>query len=172
MINQPPVLVVREQKSVAVAVLLSFFFGPFGMFYSTTTGAVVMLAVNLVIGCIGFLTLGIGWFLYIGTWIGGIIWAAIEANNYNTRLVAPVVPVVPVIPAVQMMPPSQPYVQSGPYQQPGSMPSQYPQSGPYQQPGSMPSQYPQSGPYQQPGSMPSQYPQSGPYQQPGQYPQQ
>jgi hypothetical protein len=163
-----PVVMVKEQKSVAVAIVLSFFFGPLGMFYSTVTGALVMLGINFVIFFVGLLTLGLGWFLYFFTWIGGIIWAAVEANNSNKKLVTPVMPVAAVMPGV-VVPGSMPVVYqapSAPLPQPGSIPNPYlSQPAPYQQPGSMPN------PYQQPGSMPDPYQgQSGPYQQPGSMP--
>lgn len=166
--NQPPVgvapvVVVKPPKSVGLAVVLAFFFGPFGMFYATTTGALVILAIDLIVlGPITVLTLGIGGVLYFAPWIAGMIWAGMAVNSSNRLLVAPLAPVMPVIsvsgPAVG------PYQgQSGPYQQPGSMPNPYQQApGPYEQP---------SGQYQQPGSMPNPYQgQSGPYQQPGQMP--
>lgn len=144
--NQPPmgvapVVVVKSPKSVGVAVVLAFFFGPFGMFYATTTGALVMLAIDIIVlGPITVLTLGIGGVLYFAPWIAGMIWAGMAVNNSNRLLVAPVAPVMPVVsvsgPAVG------PYQgQSGPYQQPGSMPNPYQgQPGPYQQPGQMPPQ--------------------------------
>ena len=39
------IYVVQAPKSVGVAFVLTFFFGCFGMFYSTVTGALVMIAV-------------------------------------------------------------------------------------------------------------------------------
>jgi hypothetical protein len=168
-----PVVMVREQKSVAAAIILAFFFGPLGMFYSTITGALVLLGVNLVLFFLGLITFGLGWFLFFFTWIGGIIWAGVEANTSNQRAVMPVTPVAAVMPGVIMpapMPivyqiPSVPYPQPG-YPPPGALPPPYQgRSGPYQQPGSMPNPYPgQSAPYQQPGSAPN------PYAQPPHYP--
>src|SRR5579885_3295767 len=97
-----PVVVLKEQKSVALAIVLAFFFGPLGMFYGTVTGALVMLSVTLVLFLLGFITFGLTWFLFFFTWIGGIIWAAVEANSSNQRLVTPVVPVVGVVTPVVM----------------------------------------------------------------------
>jgi hypothetical protein len=46
----PPVVVInRPTKSVFVAFLLTFFFGPLGMFYSTVGGAIVMLLASIVL---------------------------------------------------------------------------------------------------------------------------
>ncbi|WP_219108404.1 hypothetical protein [Austwickia sp. TVS 96-490-7B] len=76
---RPPVVIVNDRKSVTVALLLAFFFGPLGMFYSTVVGALVMMLVNLVVG---ILTLGLGLFL---TWPAGLVWAAIAVSEYNDR---------------------------------------------------------------------------------------
>jgi|GEM_PF-5303219 len=158
-----PVVVMKPPKSVGVAIVLAFFFGPLGMFYATVTGALVMLLLDvIVIPIIGVLTLGLGFGLYFFTGIGGIIWAAVAASNSNKAVAVAAVPMAAAVMPGVVMPGSMPMgnqMQSGPYQQPGSMPN------PYQQPGSMPDPYQgQSGPYQQPGSAPS------PYQQPPQYP--
>lgn len=70
-------------KSVGVALLLTFFFGSFGMFYSTITGGIVMSCVNLFLFLLGFLTLGFTWFGFFITAPICMIWAAIAANETN-----------------------------------------------------------------------------------------
>lgn len=77
---QPQQIVVKTQKSMGVAILLSIFFGPLGMLYSTVTGGIVMLLVNIVVG---IFTLGIGLFF---TWPIGVIWAAVAVNSHNSKL--------------------------------------------------------------------------------------
>jgi len=42
--NQQTVVVVSDGKSVGVAFLLAFLFGPLGLLYASTTGAIVMIA--------------------------------------------------------------------------------------------------------------------------------
>lgn len=76
-----PVVVVG-QKSVIVAVLLAFFFGPLGMLYATPVGALVMFGINLVVG---IFTLGIGLAI---TWPACAIWAGIAADKHNKILAA------------------------------------------------------------------------------------
>lgn len=66
-----------HEKSMAAAILLSLFFGPFGMFYSTITGALVMLFAGTFFNII---TLGFGMFL---TWPAGILWSALATNTHN-----------------------------------------------------------------------------------------
>jgi hypothetical protein len=73
--TQQHVVIVKSQKSVGVAIILSILFGPLGMFYSTVGGAIVMMVVNLLAL---LLTAGIG---LIITWPIGIIWAAVAAKN-------------------------------------------------------------------------------------------
>lgn len=51
-----------RNKSVLVAFLLTLFFGPLGMFYSTVGGAMVMLILSLLLGVVTFgLSIAITW---------------------------------------------------------------------------------------------------------------
>lgn len=75
------VVVVTPTKSAGVAILLTALFGPLGMFYSTITGAIVMIVVSLVVA---LFTLGFGLLL---TWPICIIWAALAASSHNKKLV-------------------------------------------------------------------------------------
>lgn len=76
------VIIVASQKSVGIAILLTVFFGPLGMLYSTVTGAIVMIIVNLLAI---FLTAGLG---LIITWPICIIWGAVAASSHNKKLLA------------------------------------------------------------------------------------
>ncbi len=78
--TQTHTVIVKSTKSVGVAILLSFFFGPFGMLYSTIAGGLIMMVVD---GLAFFLTAGLGLFL---TFPIGIVWAAVAASNYNKNL--------------------------------------------------------------------------------------
>jgi hypothetical protein len=75
------VVAYREPKSVALAVLLAFLFGPLGMIYSTGTGAVVMFLVNVLLV---LPTLGLILLITIPV---GMLWAGIAASNSNQRVV-------------------------------------------------------------------------------------
>ena len=65
-------------KSVGVAFLLTFLFGPLGMFYATVSGAWIMLAVS-VVGAL--LTVGVS---LVITWPLCIVWACVAASNSNS----------------------------------------------------------------------------------------
>ena len=80
--QQRQVLVVRAPKSVGVSIMLTIFFGPLGLLYSSVAGGLVMLVVSVVVG---FLTLGIGLFV---THPICIIWGAVAASTYNKKLLA------------------------------------------------------------------------------------
>jgi hypothetical protein len=73
-------VVVNAGKSVVVSILLTFFFGPLGMFYSTVLGAVIMLVLYVLIGIV---TLGLGLIVLHPI---AIIWGAIAVSNYNKKL--------------------------------------------------------------------------------------
>ena len=69
-----------KQKNAGTAALLTFFFGPLGMFYSTTIGAIVMM---ILYPLIGITTVGLGLFILHPV---AIIWAAISANSHNKKI--------------------------------------------------------------------------------------
>jgi len=74
--------VVVPTKSVGVAIMLTLFFGPLGMLYSTIAGAIVMFIATLLAL---LLTAGLGLFV---TWPVGVIWSAVAASSYNTKLLS------------------------------------------------------------------------------------
>ncbi len=69
-----------QRKSILVSLLLTFFFAPFGMLYSTKLGAIVMLVLYL---SLGIPTLG--WAL-AGLHPIAMIWGAWAADRYNRAL--------------------------------------------------------------------------------------
>ena len=73
----PAYVLVAPPKSVGVAILLTVFFGPLGMLYSTVPGALVMMFVSFVLA---IMTAGISFFI---TWPVCIIWGAMAADSYN-----------------------------------------------------------------------------------------
>lgn len=76
------VVVVSETRSVGVAILLTVLFGPLGMLYSTVAGALVMIAVSIVLA---FFTLG---FSILLTWPISILWGALAASTHNQRVIS------------------------------------------------------------------------------------
>jgi hypothetical protein len=79
----PAVVAVSPPKSVGVAFVLTFFFGPFGMLYSTVSGALIMLAVSFFGGLIvGIMTMGLAWLVWgPAMWLTSIIWGCLAAEH-------------------------------------------------------------------------------------------
>ncbi|CAN5484391.1 hypothetical protein BH10ACI4_BH10ACI4_09160 [soil metagenome] len=69
--------IMSKQKSVVFSLVLTFFFGPFGMLYSTIVGAVIMLVLYVVLGIVTF-----GWAIAALHPIA-MIWGAVAANQSN-----------------------------------------------------------------------------------------
>ena len=77
---QQTVVIVGKQKSVGVAFLLAFLFGPLGLLYASVVGGIVMFFVT---GLVAIVTLGLGLLI---TWPVCIIWAIIAANDANKKM--------------------------------------------------------------------------------------
>jgi len=86
----PAVVAVSPPKSVGVAFVLTLFFGPLGMLYSTVSGALIMMAVSFFGGIIvGILTLGLAWLVWgPAMWLTSIIWGCIAAEQRPAQVVA------------------------------------------------------------------------------------
>ena len=71
-----------KDKSVALALLLTFLFGPLGLFYASTTGAVAL----IVLAAAGVVpTLG---YVLIFVWPASMVWGAIAASNQHKAFLA------------------------------------------------------------------------------------
>ena len=73
----PPVTMYVRQKSMLLSLVLTFFFGPFGMFYSTILGGFVMLAAYLIVGIVT-----LGWGLAVLHPVA-MAWGAWAVHAYN-----------------------------------------------------------------------------------------
>ena len=69
-------------KSVIASLVLTFLFGPLGMFYSTIIGAVIMIVLYIVVG---IFTLGFGLIILHPI---AMIWGACAVSNHNKKLAA------------------------------------------------------------------------------------
>lgn len=78
-VQQKTIIVTQNKKSVALSLVLTFFFGPLGMLYSTVAGGIIMFFIAIVVG---LFTFGIGLFFL---WPIQMIWAAIAASNHNSK---------------------------------------------------------------------------------------
>lgn len=75
-------IVVTPTKSVGVSLLLTFFFGPVGMLYSTVWGALLMIVVTIPLAIITF---GFGLVLI---WPISMVWGAVAVALWNRKVIA------------------------------------------------------------------------------------
>lgn len=75
-------VVIMNNKSVGVSLILTFFFGPLGLLYSSIAGGLIMLVVSVILG---IFTAG---FSIILTTPICMIWGAISTKNYNERIIS------------------------------------------------------------------------------------
>ena len=90
--------VVKSTKSVGIGILLTFLFGPIGLFYATVFGGIVMTFSPILLLVIFFLGLDMqsevisiiaGMTLLFGLifwWLICMIWSAIAVTQYNKRI--------------------------------------------------------------------------------------
>jgi hypothetical protein len=77
--QSPAVAAAPPDKSVAAALVLTFLFGPLGLFYTSVMGGVVMSLIGIVVA---IFTLGIGLFLI---WPIVMVWSAVVAGQQHQR---------------------------------------------------------------------------------------
>jgi hypothetical protein len=73
-------MVLVQPKSVGLALVLTFFFGPLGLCYASVIGGIIMLIVSVILA---MMTWGVSVLI---TWPTCMIWGAIAASNYNSRI--------------------------------------------------------------------------------------
>jgi hypothetical protein len=66
-------------KSLGLAIVLATLCGPFGLFYATVPGAMLMLVAAI---ALAMFTFGIGVFL---VWPLCIVWAAVAVTSFNKK---------------------------------------------------------------------------------------
>jgi hypothetical protein len=89
MSNNQQYVVMRSPKSLGIGLILTFFFGPIGLFYATISGAIIMLIIDAIFAVIGFLTLGYS--LIVTAPLVNLVcmvWAYVRISSYNKALMA------------------------------------------------------------------------------------
>jgi len=93
-----PYYVTKSPKSIGVAILLTFLFGPVGLFYASISGGLIMtftpiiLALLIIVGFVHENIVLVDWsatllVVFILTyWLICIIWATISVNSYNREI--------------------------------------------------------------------------------------
>ncbi len=77
---QPQMIITQSPKSMGLALILTFLFGPLGLLYASVKAGVILICIAIVVG---FLTLGLG---AIVIWPISMVWAYMEVDKYNKAL--------------------------------------------------------------------------------------
>lgn len=77
---QHKIVIIEKQKSVGLAFLFAFLFGPLGLLYASIIGGIIMCVLAIIIS---IFTLGLGLIL---VWPISIIWAIIAVSSENKRV--------------------------------------------------------------------------------------
>jgi len=93
-----PFLVTKSTKSVGIAILLTFLFGPIGLFYASVTGGLIMTFTPIILVLLSLVglfqenSLLFGWsfglliIFAVTFWLINIIWATISVLSYNQEI--------------------------------------------------------------------------------------
>lgn len=78
--QQPQMIITQAPKSMGLALILTFLFGPLGLLYANVRDGLIMICISI---AVAFLTLGFG---LIFVWIGSMVWAYMDVEKYNKAL--------------------------------------------------------------------------------------
>ncbi|OGU12653.1 MAG: hypothetical protein A2X61_10905 [Ignavibacteria bacterium GWB2_35_12] len=82
--SETRIMVNAPTKNVAVSVLLTIFFGGFGLLYSTVKGGIIMSIIEFINFWLCFLIIGL--FLAPVIHLICVIWGVTAVNKYNREL--------------------------------------------------------------------------------------
>lgn len=81
-------IILTQSKSMAVGLLITWFFGGLGVFYVSMMGGLVLGGLEVVAWIITFMTLGIGTILLIPLHFAALIWTYLGVKKHNARLIS------------------------------------------------------------------------------------
>jgi len=81
-------IILTQSKSMAVGLILTWFFGGFGVFYVSILGGVLLGLLEFILWIVTFATLGFGVLLLIPLHIIALVWVYIGVKNHNNRLIS------------------------------------------------------------------------------------
>lgn len=93
-----PFIVTKSPKSIGIAILLTFLFGPIGLLYASVSGGLIMTFTPILLYLLFFVGLfqenyilvdlvsGLIIFFILTFWLINIIWAVISVKSYNKKI--------------------------------------------------------------------------------------
>jgi hypothetical protein len=81
-------IILTQSKSMAVGLIITWFFGGLGVFYVSMIGGLVLGGLEVVGWIIAFMTLGIGAILLIPVHFVALIWTYLGVKKHNAKLIS------------------------------------------------------------------------------------
>lgn len=81
-------IILTQSKSMAVGMIITWFFGGLGVFYVSLLGGIVLGGLEFVLWIVTFMTLGVGVVLLIPLHIVALAWTYMGVKKHNTKLLA------------------------------------------------------------------------------------
>jgi len=87
-VDKETAIVLTQSKSMPVGILITWFFGGFGVFYVSIIGGLVLGGLEFILWIVTFFTLGFGLILLIPLHIIALIWTYMGVKKHNNKLIA------------------------------------------------------------------------------------
>lgn len=75
-----------QSKSMLIGLLLTLFFGGFGVFYFSTLGGIICAIIEIILWVVSFFTFGLGVLIVVPFHLICVIYTAIAINGHNKKL--------------------------------------------------------------------------------------
>lgn len=100
-------IILTQSKSMAVGLIITWFFGGLGVFYVSMIGGLVLGGLELIAWIIAFMTLGFGTILLIPLHLVALIWTYMGVKKHNAKLISGLGESTPAISTVPEAVPSE-----------------------------------------------------------------
>jgi positive regulator of sigma E activity len=87
--NEQTVMIIGKKKSVILSFLLTLFFGPIGLIYTSVKVAIITVIVSILVLFLGFIISGmLGNFFTLGPiiWIGTLVVSVMAVTSHNKKI--------------------------------------------------------------------------------------
>lgn len=81
-------IILTQSKSMAVGIILTWFFGGLGVFYVSLLGGLILGGTEFILWIVTFMTVGMGVILLIPLHIVALVWTYMGVKKHNNRLIA------------------------------------------------------------------------------------
>ena len=94
-------IILTQSKSMAVGLIITWFFGGLGVFYVSILGGLVLGGLEFIAWIVTFVTFGFGVVLLIPIHIAALIWTFLGVKKHNSKLIAQFANSAPLAPVTE-----------------------------------------------------------------------